>query len=108
MRDERHVHDSYSHQDDPDHCVLCCRQSEKELLDALCALMVLPDGYCANCSEEQQRNGHTGECREAREVLVKHGLEVGVYPRVAAPCIRGSDGWCKSCTPSHNADSSFA
>lgn len=107
---------------DPDHCVECCREAsqedeakldalkaeKKELIDVLCALMVLPDGYCANCSEEQQRDGHTGECREAREVLRKHGLEVGTYPRPQEPCLRGSDGWCRTCVPSHNADSSFA
>lgn len=56
-----------------------------ELIDALCALMVLPDGYCC-CTIKQQMDGHTGECRDARAILEKLGKKVGEYPHNHKGC----------------------
>ena len=44
-----------------------------ELLDALQALLVCPDGYCccSDCDPGKPDPEHTGECREARAAIAK-------------------------------------
>lgn len=51
--------------------------SRENLITALCALGVKPDGYCFCLTEKQAKDGHTGECREARAALAACGEEVG-------------------------------
>ena len=69
--------------------ILGLTKANEDLLGVLCALGVLPDGFCFCHDAAQQRSGHAGECRDARRVLAAHGLEVGHYS--PAPC-DGCDG----------------
>lgn len=61
-------------------------------------------------NEHDQLEEYQASCVKCRLMSVIGGggiLRKPVEPP-KEPCVRGEDGWCKTCTPSHNADSSFA